>query len=111
MHLDVEAAGEMQRLEVLHPGIGDMIIRPVPLHRHGDLVVAGALEVPVIHMSNLLDHIDGMCGAVVVQLNQAHCHSYSVFPPRRAALSKPLQTRDTVTMKANECCNGLTRLR
>ena len=56
-HLDVERAGDMQRFAVLHPGKRDVIIRPVSLDRHRDLVLAGTLERPVVGRSHELDHV------------------------------------------------------
>ena len=46
--LDVEGAGEMQRLELAHPGERHLIVVPLALDQDVDLVVAGPLERPVV---------------------------------------------------------------
>ena len=57
-HLQIERAGEMQRLDVVHPGERDVIVGPAAAHRDRDLVVAGAVERPVVHRGEPLDHVD-----------------------------------------------------
>ena len=47
-NFDIEGAAEMQRLEFLHPGEGDVIVGPAALDRHRDLVLAGPFERPVV---------------------------------------------------------------
>ena len=57
-HLELEGAGEMQRLDVVHPGEGDLVVGPLAAHQDGDLVVAGALERPVVGRGDPLDHVE-----------------------------------------------------
>ena len=71
-HLDVEGAGQMQRLEILHPGEGDMIVGPASGDRDRDLVVAGPLEGPVIGVRDLLDDIHRVDFAGNVEFDQFH---------------------------------------
>jgi hypothetical protein len=40
----IKRAGEMQRFEVAHPGVGDLIVGPLAGDENGDLVVARTLE-------------------------------------------------------------------
>jgi len=56
-HLELEGAGDMQRLEVEHPGERQLIVRPLPAHEDGDLVLAGALERPLVGRRHTLDHV------------------------------------------------------
>src|SRR3954463_6029952 len=48
----------MQRLDVVHPGEGNLVVAPLAAHQHGDLVVAGALERPVVDRGNAFDHVE-----------------------------------------------------
>ena len=57
-HLEVEGAGQMQRLDVVHPGEGDLVVGPLAGDQDGDLVVAGALERPVVARRQALDHVE-----------------------------------------------------
>src|SRR6185503_574678 len=59
-HLEVEGAGQMQRLDVAHPCVGQLVVGPAPGHQNGDLVVAGALERPVVAGRQPLDHVEGI---------------------------------------------------
>ena len=47
-HLDVECAGQVQRLEILHPGKRDVIVSPVARDRDRDFIIASPLERPVV---------------------------------------------------------------
>ena len=57
-HLEVEGAGEMQRLDVVHPGERNLVVAPPAADQHGDLVVAGALERPVVDRGDAFDHVE-----------------------------------------------------
>ena len=46
--LHVERAGQMQRLDLGHPGEGELIVGPVALGDDRDFILAGALERPVV---------------------------------------------------------------
>src|SRR6266508_5790402 len=43
-HFQFEGAGEMQRLDVVHPGVRDLVVGPFPARQDRDLVLARALE-------------------------------------------------------------------
>jgi hypothetical protein len=57
-NLEVEGAGQMQRLDVAHPGVGDLVVGPLAGDQDGDLVVAGAFERPVVHRRQMLHHVE-----------------------------------------------------
>src|SRR5215510_3736368 len=59
-HLELEGAGEMQRLDVEHPGVGDLVVGPFAGHQNGDLVLARALERPAVGRGHPLDHFEGI---------------------------------------------------
>src|SRR5262245_66178884 len=71
-HLEVEGAGEMQRLEILPPGQGDMILAPGSQHGERKLVGRRALERPVMDRGDLLHNINGICEMVVDSLCPSH---------------------------------------
>src|ERR1043166_4267219 len=75
-NLEVEGAGEMQRLDVVHPGEGDLIVGPAALHRDRDLVVAVAVERPVMQRRKALDHVDRIVLAFRVMLDQRHARPH-----------------------------------
>src|ERR1700693_727619 len=59
-HLELERAGQMQGLDVVHPGEGDLIVGPFPAHQDGDLVLAGALERPVVRRRHAFYDLEGI---------------------------------------------------
>ncbi len=71
-NLEVEGAGQMQRLDVDHPGIGQLIFGPAAGHQNGDLVVAGAFERPVIAGRQALDHVERIEAMVVAVDRKGH---------------------------------------
>jgi hypothetical protein len=83
-HLEVESAGQMQRLEILHPGEGDVIVAPGTRDRDGDLVLAGALERPVMRLRHMLDDVDGMQVARDFEFDQAQGNASPCSGAQRA---------------------------
>src|SRR6266851_4385328 len=73
--LELEGAGEMQRLDVEHPGVGDLIVGPFAGHQDGDLVVAGALERPAIARCHPLDHVERIHARLFGKADQGHAVS------------------------------------
>src|ERR1700759_2432568 len=64
----------MQRLDLGHPGKGQLVIGPLAPGYDGDLVVAGALERPVVIGSDILDRRK----RVAVGIDDAFEHGHSV---------------------------------
>ena len=62
LDLEVEGAGKMQRLERSHPGHGKIVVAERAGDRDGDLVVARAIERPIVRGGDLLDQVDGVGG-------------------------------------------------
>src|SRR5690606_17803775 len=56
-HLQIESAGDVQGLEILHPGKRNLIVGPGAGNRDRDLVVAVPLEAPVVGAGNMLDNV------------------------------------------------------
>src|ERR1700687_4033991 len=48
----------MQRLDLAHPGVGDLVVGPLAGDQDGDFVVAGALERPVVHRRQTFHHVE-----------------------------------------------------
>src|SRR5690606_12861114 len=59
-NLEVESAGNVQRLEFLHPGKRNLIVGPGARDRDRNLIVAVALEAPVVRACDMLDDIHRM---------------------------------------------------
>jgi hypothetical protein len=57
----------MQRLDLVHPGERDMVVGPAAAHRDGDFIVTGAVERPLVHRGEPLDHVDRVVCALVVE--------------------------------------------
>jgi hypothetical protein len=55
--LDVEGAGNVQRLAVFHPGKRNVIVGPMALDGHRDFMFAGAFERPIIRRCHEFDHV------------------------------------------------------
>ena len=79
-NLEVEGAGQMQRLDVAHPGVGDLVVGPLAGDQNGDLVVAGALERPVVHRRQAFHHVEGIDPGLVRVGDLAH--DVSALPNR-----------------------------
>src|SRR6187549_223647 len=71
-HLEIEGAGEVQRLEILPPSQGDMVLAPGPRHGERELVLRRALERPVMDRGDLLHNINGIGKMVVDSLCRSH---------------------------------------
>src|SRR5690606_5094674 len=59
-NLEIESAGNVQRLEFLHPGKRNLVVGPGARDRDRNLVVAVALEAPVVRACDMLDDIHRM---------------------------------------------------
>jgi hypothetical protein len=62
----------MQRLDVGHPGEGDLVIGPAPRHHDGDFILAGALERPVMRAGNPLDYVERVAPLRLGVVDQGH---------------------------------------
>jgi hypothetical protein len=71
-HLEVEGAGEMQRLDVVEPGEGNLVVAPAAADQHGDLVVAGALERPIVECGDAFDDIERVRPWMLCELRLRH---------------------------------------
>src|SRR3954469_20208456 len=65
----------MQRLDVVHPGEGNLVVAPLAAHQHGDLVVAGALERPVVDRGDAFDHVERIRSRVLRARDLRHAVS------------------------------------
>src|SRR5579871_6339560 len=76
-NLHVEGAGQVQRLDLRHPGEGELIVGPFAFGDDGDLVLTGAFERPVVIGGNVLHHRK----RVALGINDAfeHGHAVSTF--------------------------------
>jgi hypothetical protein len=61
-HLQVEGAGDMDRLDLGEPGDRDVIIRPAAGDGDGEFVVAVAVEGPVVESGKAFDRSRGLEG-------------------------------------------------
>jgi hypothetical protein len=106
-HLQFEGAGQMQRLDVVHPGEGNLVIAPVAAHQHGDLVLTGALERPLVEGGDALDHVQRIRPSMLRELRQAHAHSDMSLdvvgatrqPHAHATKARPNRSRYTLTQR------------
>src|SRR5215475_9729593 len=73
-NLHVEGAGQMQRLDLRHPGEGELIVGPLALGDDGNLVVARAFERPVVVGGDVLNHRK----RVALGINDAFEHGHAV---------------------------------
>src|SRR5690349_16973835 len=71
-HPQLERAGEMQRLDVAHPGERHLVLGPLAGDHQRDLVLAGARERPVVRRRHALDHIDRVDVRLVCKIGQCH---------------------------------------
>jgi hypothetical protein len=78
-NLHVEGAGQVQRLDLTHPGKGELVIGPFALGDDGNLVFAGTLERPIIIGGNILDHRQRMVPGINNAFEQGHAVSTSIF--------------------------------
>jgi hypothetical protein len=78
-NLHVEGAGEMQRLDLVHPRERDLIVGPLPFRDDGDLILAGSLERPVVVGSDGLHDGQRMISGINNAFEQGHAVSTSVF--------------------------------
>jgi len=69
----------MQRLDLSHPGKGELVVGPFALGDDGDLVFAGAFERPIIIGGNILDHRQRMVPGIKNAFEQGHAVSTSIF--------------------------------
>ena len=96
-NLHVEGAGQMQRLDLAHPGEGELVVGPFALGDDGHFVFAGAFERPVVIGGDILDHRERMVSGIDNAFEQGHAVSTLPFRcslirtrwPARAAASLP----------------------
>ena len=75
--LEIERAGDMERLHLRNPGEGDVVIGPGAGDQDGNLVVLGAVEGPFVDRGQALHDVDRMFGSIVGDsLDQAHQESF-----------------------------------
>src|SRR5579885_766628 len=72
-HLHVEAAGEMERADLLLPDEIEAVVAPAALDLDDHLLIAGAVMRPFIRENDLLDEIDGVgCGRRRLGVDRGH---------------------------------------
>src|SRR5262249_3607902 len=71
-HFELEGAGEMQRLDVEHPGIGNLIVAPFSRHQDGDLVLACALERPAVGRGHPLHDLERVAMGLFDKVDEGH---------------------------------------
>src|SRR6266487_4537701 len=71
-HFELEGAGEMQRLDVEHPGIGNLIVAPFAGHQDGDLVLARALERPAVGRGHPLHDLERVAMRLFGKVDEGH---------------------------------------
>lgn len=70
---EIERRCQLQRLRVRLPVEGDVIVAPRARDADVQLIVAGAIERPVLRADNLLDEVDGVGrGHVMETRDQSH---------------------------------------
>jgi hypothetical protein len=69
----------MQRLDVVHPGERHLVVGPFAPHHQGDLVLAGALERPVVGRRHPLDDLEGIATRLFAEIDEGHV--VSTLPP------------------------------
>ena len=71
----VERARQVQRLDLLHPGEGQLIVGPVSLRDDRHLVFAGAFERPIIMGSDILDYREWIIPGIDNAFEEGHAVS------------------------------------
>jgi len=74
-HFDFECAGQMQRLDLAHPGERDLIVGPLAGDDQRDLVLAGALERPVVAGRHALDDFQRIVALLARDFDDGHAFS------------------------------------
>ena len=69
----------MQRLDLGHPGEGELVVGPVALGDDRDFVLAGALECPVVIGGDILDHRERVVPEIDVAFEEGHAVSTLFF--------------------------------
>src|SRR6266571_2451776 len=73
-HLQFERASQVQRLDVEHPGKGNLIVGPFSAHHNCELVFACTLERPLVSGRHTLDYFERI-STTNVNVNNGHsCH-------------------------------------
>ncbi len=83
-HLHLEGAGDVQRLQVVAPVEGHMIIRPLAGDLHGQLVIGGAIRGPIMSVCKLIDEIDRITRLKALDFTDGHSDPL-VLPARALA--------------------------
>src|SRR5262249_24720185 len=77
-NLQFERAGKMQRLDVVHPGEGDLIVSPLPSHHDSEFVFGCTLEQPLVRGRDVLDHFERICTTHFGDIDNTHdSHRYA----------------------------------
>src|SRR5215471_8920855 len=82
----------MQRLDIVHPGEGHLIIGPAAGYQDGDFVVARPVERPVVKCGEPLDHIEGAAG-FSRDIDERHAVSTLRFAERSARAPGAAETK------------------
>src|SRR5512142_390807 len=67
----------MQRLDLAHPGEGDLVVGPLSLGDNREFVFAGAFKRPVVAGSNIFDHRERVTSGIDSAFEQGHAVSTS----------------------------------
>src|SRR5215213_6791245 len=65
----------MQRLDLVHPGEGQLVVGPVSLGDDRDLVFAGAFERPIVMSGNILDYRERIVSGIDDAFEEGHAVS------------------------------------
>ena len=85
--LHVEGAHEAQGFVMMRPGEGQGIGPPLALNRHGDLIVADPVEIPLVMLSDMLNNINGM--EIFLKEAFGKCHGAASFAVARGVATHP----------------------
>src|SRR5271154_6495859 len=91
----------MQRLDLAHPGEGDLIIGPAAGDDDRDLVFAGTLERPAVAGRHVLDDVERAVVGVAGEFDDRHAASTA---PVEVEMRTPLSTadvRDAICRRSN----------
>ena len=69
----------MQRLDLRHPGEGELVVGPVALGDDGDLIFAGTFERPIVIGGDILDHRKRVVSGIDHTFEEGHAVSTLVL--------------------------------
>src|SRR5436190_147878 len=70
----------MQRLDLVHPGEGQLVVGPIALGNDGDFVLARAFERPVMIGGDILDHRKRVVSGIDDAFEEGHAVSTLPLP-------------------------------